>query len=128
MIFRKVTADGLSDEALHRNILLVFVGLTPVMLLASLDQIPVFTVLPTIFGELDGVEYMLWGITSHRMAPHHHPADLREDGRPDRAQGHHRGCHLPVHRWLDGGRLRAGDELTDRRARHPGPRWSAAYS
>lgn len=44
----------------HRQILVVFGGLTTGMMLAALDQTIVSTALPTIVGELGGVEHLSW--------------------------------------------------------------------
>jgi len=64
-----------SDAATHeasaaekRSILLVFAGLMVTMLLASLDQTIFSTALPTIVGELDGVNHMLWVTTAYILA------------------------------------------------------------
>jgi len=51
-----------------RNILLVFAGLMVTMLLASLDQTIFSTALPTIVGELNGVDHMLWVTTAYILA------------------------------------------------------------
>jgi len=51
-----------------RSILLVFAGLMMAMLLASLDQTIFSTALPTIVGELNGVEHMLWVTTAYVLA------------------------------------------------------------
>ncbi len=51
-----------------RNILLVFAGLMVTMLLASLDQTIFGTALPTIVGELHGVDHMLWVTTAYILA------------------------------------------------------------
>jgi EmrB/QacA subfamily drug resistance transporter len=51
-----------------RNILLVFAGLMVAMLLASLDQMIFSTALPTIVGELHGVDHMLWVTTAYILA------------------------------------------------------------
>ncbi|MCX6503280.1 MAG: MDR family MFS transporter [Microbacterium sp.] len=51
-----------------RSVLLVFAGLMVAMLLASLDQTIFSTALPTIVGELDGVEHMLWVTTAYILA------------------------------------------------------------
>ncbi len=57
------------DAALSpRSILLVFVGLMVAMLLSSLDQTIFSTALPTIVGELDGVDHMLWVTTAYILA------------------------------------------------------------
>src|ERR1700712_5507802 len=52
----------------RRNILLVFAGLMVTMLLASLDQTIFSTALPTIVGELNGVNHMLWVTTAYLLA------------------------------------------------------------
>lgn len=46
----------------------IFTSLMLVMLLASLDQTIVGTALPTIVGELDGLEHMSWTITAYTLA------------------------------------------------------------
>lgn len=51
-----------------RNVLLVFAGLMVTMLLASLDQTIFSTALPTIVGDLHGVEEMSWVITVYILA------------------------------------------------------------
>lgn len=63
------TADASSDGAPKKKaILLVFAGLMVTMLLASLDQTIFSTALPTIVGELHGVEHMLWVTTAYILA------------------------------------------------------------
>jgi EmrB/QacA subfamily drug resistance transporter len=62
----KVAAAAIATPT--RNILLVFAGLMVTMLLASLDQTIFSTALPTIVGELDGVQYMLWVTTAYILA------------------------------------------------------------
>lgn len=52
----------------RRSILLVFAGLMVAMLLSSLDQTIFSTALPTIVGELDGVNHMLWVTTAYILA------------------------------------------------------------
>jgi EmrB/QacA subfamily drug resistance transporter len=56
---------GAADK---RHILLVFAGLMVAMLLASLDQMIFSTALPTIVGELNGVNHMLWVTTAYILA------------------------------------------------------------
>ncbi len=51
-----------------RNILLMFAGLMVTMLLASLDQTIFSTALPTIVGDLNGVNEMSWVITIYILA------------------------------------------------------------
>src|SRR4051812_25774674 len=51
-----------------RSVLLGFAGLMVAMLLASLDQTIFSTALPTIVGELNGVDHMLWVTTAYILA------------------------------------------------------------
>src|SRR5882762_3957195 len=46
----------------------LFIGLLTGMLLAALDQMVFSTALPTIVGDLDGVEHMLWVTTAYILA------------------------------------------------------------
>src|SRR3954469_9533760 len=52
----------------HSSVAIVMSGLMLVMLLASLDQTIVSTALPTIVGELGGLEHLSWGVTSYLLA------------------------------------------------------------
>ena len=52
----------------RRRVRLVFTGLAMTILLASLDQTIMSLALPTIVGELDGVEHMSWVITAYILA------------------------------------------------------------
>lgn len=52
----------------QRTIVLLFIGLMVTMLLASLNQTVLATALPTIVGELHGVDQMLWVITGFILA------------------------------------------------------------
>ena len=51
----------------HRQILVVFAGLMTGMLLAALDQTVVATALPTIVGELGGLEHLSWVVTAYLL-------------------------------------------------------------
>ncbi|MGH3441163.1 MAG: MDR family MFS transporter [Nitriliruptorales bacterium] len=55
------------DYLEHREILAVFAGLMTAMLLAALDQTIVATALPTIVGELGGLEYLSWVVTAYLL-------------------------------------------------------------
>ena len=57
-----------ADAAAKKHILLIFAGLMVTMLLASLDQMIFSTALPTIVGELNGVNHMLWVTTAYILA------------------------------------------------------------
>jgi len=52
----------------RREITLIFVGLMLAMLMASLDQTIVSTALPTIVGELGGLEHLSWVVTAYLLA------------------------------------------------------------
>jgi EmrB/QacA subfamily drug resistance transporter len=59
---------GASDNRLsHRQILLVFLGLGTGMLLAALDGTIVATALPTIVGELGGLDHLSWVVTAYLL-------------------------------------------------------------
>ncbi|HEX5581640.1 MAG TPA: MFS transporter [Gemmatimonadaceae bacterium] len=58
-----------APEALpHRQVLVVFGGLVLVMLLGALDGTIVSTALPTIVGELGGLERLSWVVTAYLLA------------------------------------------------------------
>ena len=52
----------------HRQILVIFSGLMLGMLLAALDHTIVATALPTITGELGGLNHLSWVVTSYLLA------------------------------------------------------------
>lgn len=52
----------------HRQVLVIFSGLMLGMLLAALDQTIVSTALPTITGELGGLNHLSWVVTSYMLA------------------------------------------------------------
>lgn len=52
----------------HSQVIVVFSGLLLAMLLAALDQTIVATALPTIVGELGGLERLSWVVTSYLLA------------------------------------------------------------
>lgn len=51
----------------HREILIVFSGLMLGMLLAAIDQTIVSTALPTIVGELGGLDHLSWVVTAYLL-------------------------------------------------------------
>jgi EmrB/QacA subfamily drug resistance transporter len=55
-------------ERRQPNLLAVIGGLMLVLLLASLDQTIVSTALPTIVGELGGLEHLSWVVTAYLLA------------------------------------------------------------
>lgn len=52
----------------HRQVLVIFSGLMLGMLLAALDQTIVATALPTIVGELGGLDHLAWVVTAYMLA------------------------------------------------------------
>ena len=52
----------------HQRVLVVFSGLMLAMLLAALDSTIVATALPTIVGELGGLERLSWVVTAYLLA------------------------------------------------------------
>ena len=52
----------------HRQIMMVFSGLMLGMLLAALDQTIVSTALPTIVGDLGGLQHLSWVVTAYLLA------------------------------------------------------------
>jgi EmrB/QacA subfamily drug resistance transporter len=51
----------------HKQILVVFSGVMAGMLLAALDQTIVSTALPTIVGELGGIDHLSWVVTAYLL-------------------------------------------------------------
>lgn len=51
----------------HRQILVIFSGLMLGMFLAALDQTIVATALPTIVGELGGLDHLAWVVTAYLL-------------------------------------------------------------
>ena len=60
-------ADG-GEGLAHRRVLLVFSGLMLGMLLAALDATIVATALPTIVGDLGGLDSLSWVVTAYLLA------------------------------------------------------------
>ncbi|MDQ1641584.1 MAG: hypothetical protein QOJ90_935, partial [Actinomycetota bacterium] len=52
----------------HRQIMVILSGLMLGMLLAALDQTIVSTALPTIVGDLGGLNHLSWVVTSYLLA------------------------------------------------------------
>src|SRR5262245_45754582 len=63
-----VTAATTPAPLTHRRILTAFSGLAMVLLLAALDSTIVATALPTIVGELGGLERLAWVVTAYILA------------------------------------------------------------
>ena len=119
-----------TDHALHgRALALVFFGLLLAMFISSLSETIAATALPTIVGDLGGVDHHAVG--HHRLHPgvDHHHAHLRQAGRPVSAAS--------VCSWSALSRLyTVGSAVcglaTNMDAAHRGPRrrgaWAAAAS
>lgn len=56
------------DAHAQRTLTLLFITLMVVMLLASLSQMVLSSALPTLVGELDGVDHLSWVITAYLLA------------------------------------------------------------
>ena len=63
-----IASAELVPRVSHDKILVIFGGLLLVMLLAALDSTIVATALPTIVGELGGLERLAWVVTSYVLA------------------------------------------------------------
>jgi len=62
-----VDADALAAPLTHRQILLVMSGILSGMMLAALDITIVATALPTIVGELGGLDHLSWVVTAYLL-------------------------------------------------------------
>jgi EmrB/QacA subfamily drug resistance transporter len=56
-----------STKLSHRQVLVVFTGLMLGLFLAALDQTVVSTALPTIVGELGGLDHLSWVVTAYLL-------------------------------------------------------------
>lgn len=63
-----VTSDAISVPFTHRQILIILSGLMAGLFLAALDQTIVATALPTIVGELGGLDYYAWVVTAYLLS------------------------------------------------------------
>ena len=63
-----MTAPSARPTFTHRQILIVFSGLMTSLFLAALDQTIVATALPTIVGELGGLDYYAWVVTAYLLS------------------------------------------------------------
>jgi MFS family permease len=63
-----IATAELPSRISHEQVLVVFGGLLLVMLLAALDSTIVATALPTIVGELGGLEHLSWVVTAYLLA------------------------------------------------------------
>jgi EmrB/QacA subfamily drug resistance transporter len=63
-----VAAAALPGTQQRRRVLVVFTGLMLVLLMAALDQTIVSTALPTIVGDLGGLNHISWVVTAYLLA------------------------------------------------------------
>lgn len=63
-----MSTTGDTSATGQRGVLVVFVGLMLVMLMAALDQTIVSTALPTIVGDLGGLNHISWVVTAYLLA------------------------------------------------------------
>ncbi len=61
-------ADAGAKERQTQRVRLIFAALMLVLLLASLDQTIVSTALPTIVGDLGGIQHLSWVVTAYLLA------------------------------------------------------------
>ena len=62
------TAAGPSTSITHKQVLVIYSGLVLAMLLGALDSTIVATALPTIVGELGGLDHLAWVVTAYVLA------------------------------------------------------------
>jgi EmrB/QacA subfamily drug resistance transporter len=74
MIHRTRSGTAASEDSVdqagvlsHRQVLIIFSGLMLGMLLAALDQTIVATALPTIVGDLHGLDHLSWVVTAYLL-------------------------------------------------------------
>ena len=107
----------------HRQIMVTMSGLVIAMLLAMLDNMIVAPALPTIVGELGGLNHLAWVTTGYILASTVVHADLGQARRPVRPPDH---LHLAaIVMFLVGSALCGMSQnmaRADRLPRDPGPR------
>jgi MFS family permease len=59
---------GAHPQETHSSVLVVFGGLMLVLLMAAFDQTIVSTALPTIVGDLGGLNHISWVVTAYLLA------------------------------------------------------------
>ena len=83
------TTNGESSDVLTgRALVPVFGALMLGMFLAALDQTIVSTALPTIVGDLGGLDHLSWVVTSYLLATDGVDAAVRQARRHVRPQAH----------------------------------------
>ena len=63
-----MTVAEAAEPAARRGVLIAFTGLMLVLLMAALDQTIVSTALPTIVGDLGGLNHISWVVTAYLLA------------------------------------------------------------
>ena len=100
----------------------MFAGLMLVLLMAALDQTIVATALPTIVGDLGGLDHISWVVTAYLLAQTAVTPAVRQARRPVRPQGRPPGRPRDLPGGLGAVRRVAEPHATGRLPRHPGPR------
>ncbi|MCX4696912.1 MDR family MFS transporter [Streptomyces sp. NBC_01408] len=68
MVATTVAAAGIGAEARGRSVRLQLLPLMIAMLLAQLDHMIVGTAMPTVVGDLGGLEHLAWVVTAYTLA------------------------------------------------------------
>src|SRR5215813_7941807 len=61
------SSPSLQSTLTHRQVLVIFSGLMLGMVLAAIDQTVVATALPTIVGDLGGLDHLAWVVTAYLL-------------------------------------------------------------
>ena len=81
-----MTLDPGEQKLTPRQIITAMSGLILAMLLAQLDNMIVAPALPTIVGDLGGLNHLSWVVTAYILGLDRRHADLGQARRPVRAQ------------------------------------------
>ncbi|MFJ2820069.1 MDR family MFS transporter [Streptomyces toxytricini] len=68
MVDNATTAGAAAEEVKPRSVRVVLMALMIAMLLAMLDNMIIGTAMPTIVGELGGLEHLSWVVTAYTLA------------------------------------------------------------
>ena len=106
----------------QQRVRLIFGALLLVLLLAALDQTIVSTALPTIVGDLGGLDHLSWVVTAYLLTATVSGPALRQARRPLRPQDRAPGRDRDLPRRLRALRALAEHGPADRLPRAAGPR------
>ncbi len=115
-------ASAAHAKAEHRRILVILAGLMLGMILASLDQTIVSTALPTIAGDLHGLNHLSWVVTAYLLTLCISTPLWGKLGRPLRAEEALPGGHRDLPRRLRPRRTLPDDGPAHRAPSRPGRR------